>query len=514
MAKLINEKTSQLDGNIFITIQSFDDNSKIEIEKKNNLINSKKETKSDGSYIKYNKENKKIEELSPNGTITKFNPQTGIKIEQKTKDGEKTTFHDNGKISSIQTPNGKYTCFFENGNLSSIHENNYEIKLDINGNKLYELKDNELYINPDYFSYYKLGIKSPDTETHWQENTSLDPNKKTLLCLGGDQTKDARAANGNTNAFASVLGLTPEQLKEIQLCSCYRPGNNTIFYLLRKTNSFEKQINIDYQREVLKKFMPYMAQIKNNKFERYSGEKLAQNFRNIIIQAHCAGANDLPKIAKIFNETLIHLGYNKKEISHAMKQTICITNNSQREFTDDLGFTLIHRYSVKDGQFEPEYNENYSDGYPVLVKDHENFKNKTGNKASFVKIKSNEMLMIFDKILETGNEHNAGFWTTYEKHLTEIGKQQAQLMKQIGQFWYHNQNDISDVENLIKTSSQGTETENFVDKAIKDGKKLKAEHKNPLKNHHILKSAWNKFKSNKIAPEKNGIYKLLSEKER
>lgn len=164
----------------------------------------------------------------------------------------------------------------------------------------------------------------------------------------------------------------------MQLCSCYRPYNFNIGSLLKQLGGTRHQVDNDFTREILQKFMPFMAHNRHGKFEKYTGEELAANFRNIIIQAHCAGANDLSYFSKTFNETLHQLGYTKQEKQKAMQQIICITNNSQREFTDDLGFTMIHRYSVKDGQFEPEYESQYSDAYPLYVESHPDFKSQKG----------------------------------------------------------------------------------------------------------------------------------------
>lgn len=508
MSNLINEEKVEVDGRLK-TIQYFSDGSKIEIVEYNNVIRSKKEIRPDGSYCVYNVDGIKIEELTSDEVFIKYNSTTKNKTEERYKDGKVIIFHQNGNISSIKTKDS-YISYYENGNLASQQEENYEISLDILGNKQYELKDGNLYVNPKFFSYYKLGIKTQDTDTHWQEEVTLNPKKKTLICLGGDQTKDARSANGNINSFAKVIGLSPEQLDTIQMCSCYRPINMGISRLFRKTGGESKQINDDYSREILSKFMPFMAQIKDNKFVRYSGDEVANNFRNIMIQAHCAGANDLGKFSKVFNKTMTELGYKDKEISKAMQQIICITSNSQREFTDELGFTLIHRYSVKDGQFEPEYDENFSDGYPLMLQNHPNFIKREGKKSSFIKLKANEMLMVFDKVLTKGNEHNDGFWTTDKDSLTPIGKQQAELMKQIGLFWYTNTNDISDVEDMIKISSQGKETEKFVIRSLDLGRKIKAEQRNPLKNHHILKKMKNQFNDPNYIPEEIGIFKALA----
>ena len=332
-----------------------------------------------------------------------------------------------------------------------------------------------------------------------------------MLCLGGDQSKDARAANGNINPFAAVLGLTPEQIGEMQLCSCYRPSDLGMTHLLRQSGQYAQQFNNDYKREILQKFMPFMAQVKDGKLEKYSPEELYENFRNIIIQAHCYGANDLPILSQVFKEAMTSLGYSQKEQKNALRQVICITNNSQREFRDNLDFTMIHRYSVKDGQFEPEYETRFSDGYPEFLKNITEYTAQKGEKSAFVPMKNNEVLMVFDKVLIDGSEHNDAFWTTNEKNLIEVGKQQALLMENIGAFWYQNHEDMPDAVNLLQKCSKQNGLEDFVYQSLQQGKKLKKSQRNVLENPLILKSAKNKFNSPNSEPEKTGIYKLLSQ---
>ena len=515
MAEIINEQIRQIDGRINVITQDFSDGSQIEIVKNGDNLRSRKEINPDGSYRTYNAQNQKTEEQTSDGTWRKFNPQTAFLIEEKNADGSIKTFHENGNLSTIRTADGRYYSYYENGNLSVREEKDNILHLFFDGRCAYEFKNGNLTINPDYYSFYRLGVKTKDNETHWEEKTILDPTKKTLVCLGGDQTKGPKAANGNINVFAQVLGLSPEQIDKMQLCSCYRPHcERGLHSLLSKTGKLERQVECDYKREILQKFMPFMAKIKDGKQERYSGEELAGNFRNIIIQAHCYGANDLPRFKKVFSETMEQLGYTDKERQTAMRQIVCITNNSQREFTDNLGFSCIHRYSVKDGQFEPEYEERFSAGYPVFLQKHSDFKAQAGVKSSFISLRANEMLMIFDKVLTHGNEHDAGFWTTNTDNLTVVGKKQADLMKRIGRYWYNNAEDISSISDFVIKAAEGSEAAAFVEKSLAAGQKLKREQQNVLKNKHILKSAWNKFNSPDVAPDKTGIYKLLSEKQR
>lgn len=377
------------------------------------------------------------------------------------------------------------------------------------------------------FSYFHLGMKSNDNENHWIEQCVLNPNKKTLLCLGGGGTIDARAANGNCNCFVDVLGLADEEKSELQLVSCYRPDYKKIRNIQQNPANLIKNINDDYKREILQKFMPFMAQRIDGKFERLTNECLAKNFRNIMIQAHCAGVDDLPKFTKIFKQAMTKLGYSPAVQKHALKQIICVTNNSQREFTDDLGFTIIHRYSLFAGQTSASYDGKYSHAYPLFINQKEVFEDKNGHNMAFIQMKPNEMFMVYDKIAKDiydraeyfdwnyslqEVEHNEAFWMTNPEELTTVGKYQARLMAKLGRFWYNNRQEVPDVLHLLKRITDNSALQAQFRKAVNSGKKLKTEKNNLLVNHHILKSEWNKFKNQNIPALKSGIYKLLSDK--
>lgn len=518
MAKVISEKKQKIDGENYLVTQELSDGSRRELSQNGDKIFKTKTIQKDGSYIEVNENNVKIEELTSDGYLRKFNPQTKKLAEETSPDKVVTRFHENGNIATMRDlQKDIYVSYYENKNLAFYEKKDYALYKNIDGRVNYELKDGKLTINPDYFSYYRLGVKSQNNDEHWEEKCTLNPKKKTLLCLGGDQTKDARAANGNTNAYAAILGLSQEEKDNMQLVACYRPNNLQLKYLWHVAGGFDKQLENDYKREILQKFMPFMARKVDGKFEGLIPKELTENFANIMIQAHCYGANDLPRINKVFRETMTKLGYSEELQKNALRQIICVTNNSQREMTDNLDFSCIHRYSVKDGQFEPEYKTEESAEYPVFVQDYQAFADKKGNKAAFIETKPNEMIMVYDKVLNGDSkkdEHNDAFWTAKEDMLTSVGKCQARLMAKIGQAWYDKKSEMTDISSFLQKITEKSTLHTFVTKALALGKKLKSEKKNALINHHILKSAWNKFKNPIIETPKTGVYKLLSKEYR
>ena len=515
MLEVISEKTQNLGDDYCIVMQELSNGCTRKISKHGTKINSVRITKKDGSYIETNGNNVKIEELTSDGYLRKYDAKTRKLKRETSPDKITKTFYDNGNVETIlDEKNYIVDSFYENGNLNRHEDRNYEVHKDINGNINYELKDGKLTINPEWFSYFRLGVKSRNNPEHWEEKVTLSPKKKTLLSLGGNLTTEADIANGNSNIYFGALGLNEEQKNNMQLVSGYRPDNDHLRFIWYRIGGMEQHIENDYKREILQKFMPFMARRIDDKFERLHPQELLNNFANIMIQAHCYGASDLPRINKIFKQTMTKLGYSEDLQKSALKQILCVTNNSQRDMTDNLDFTCIHRYSVRDGQFVPEYDTAESAEYPVFVQDYPAFAAQKGRQAAFIQTKPHEMIMVYDKILSDESqkdEHLDAFWTTDESMLSPIGKYQARLMAKIGQFWYNNHTEISDVAKFLQKITQGSNLSPFVQKALTLGAKIKAEKKNALINHHILKSAWNKFNNPLRKPLKNGIYKLLSD---
>jgi hypothetical protein len=187
--------------------------------------------------------------------------------------------------------------------------------------------------------------------------------------------------------------------------------------------------------------------------------------------------------------------------------------------TENIPVTTLQRYSTTDGQFEPEYNRKYSNSYPAHLDNNVDYRKKKGIKSSFIKLRANEAVMAFDKILMStdikgsSKEHNEAFFETNPKKLTKVGREQMKLMGLVAQYWYNNHDEIPDAMDLLKKVAKGTDLELFVATSILNGEMLKKEHNNPLRNPHSLKVAVNRFKNPDIEPEHTGIWKLLEKKQ-
>lgn len=363
------------------------------------------------------------------------------------------------------------------------------------------------------FSGFRLGLKTQANRQHWTEDFELDPKKKTVLSLGGGGTLSGYDANGNVNDAVDVLGFTPAQTENMQLVSCYRQRN------------LEGDYVGEFNRQIWQRFKPFMAwKNENGQYERLTNDELAANFRNLIVQAHCAGANELPLLNNALKNVMTKLGYAASAQKYALRQIICITNNSQRELTDRLDFTTIHRYSVTDGQARPTYKKDDSAAYPAFIGDSTIFKQKNGRKAAFVELKSNEMLMVFDKIMvscfqekeyryvDREVEHNEAFWTTNAEDLTPVGRAQVLLMRKLGDFWYNNRRAVPRISDLLRRITTNTPLKPFVERALALGRRVKADKNNVLVNRRILRKAWQQFNNPWWLPApQEGAYKLLSD---
>lgn len=379
----------------------------------------------------------------------------------------------------------------------------------------YTLEDGKLWINPNLSYFFILGMKTQENKEHWTEKFILDPHKKTIICFGGDQTKDARAANGYINQFTKTFGFSDNQQQNMQMLSYYYNLPIEVWWTFRRAANFNDLAEDSYLREALKVFMPFIANETKSGWIKLPDTNLLNNMRNIMFATHCYGIEQMIKIVNVLKQQMLSLGYKEDLVNNALKQILCITNNSQLEMTENIPATTIQRYSVADGQSERDYNSKYSNSYPIHLDTHTEFKKIKGKKSAFIKLKSNELLMAFDKILKTtdiqgsGTEHNEAFFEIDTKKLTKVGKEQMELIRLIVQYWYDNYDEMPSVTNLLKQASKGTDLEMFVATSILNGEILKKEHNNPLRNSHVLTVAKNRFINRDIEPEHAGIWKLL-----
>ncbi|MBO4480553.1 MAG: hypothetical protein J5742_02925 [Alphaproteobacteria bacterium] len=382
----------------------------------------------------------------------------------------------------------------------------------------YKIENGKLWVDPERSTFFVLGLKTTENDEHWTENFVLDPHKKTIICFGGDGTKTARAANGYINQFARTFGFTRQQQENMQMLSYYWNVPKSFrleFYTNATMANREELFNSDYKREVSKVFMPFIAKRTQSGWKKLSDADLLKNMRNIIFTTHCYGTQVMINMLNVLKKQMLSLGYKDKLIETALKQIVSVTNNSQLEMTEDIPTTTLQRYSVADGQSDSDYDFNYSNAYPVHLFKHPEFKKIKGKKSAFIKLKKNDVMMTFDKILTEvsvqydSTEHNNAFFETNTKKLTKVGKEQMDLIRAIAQYWYNNHDEIPDAVDLLKSVSKGTDLEMFVAASVLNGEALKKEHNNPLRNPHVLTVAKNRFKNRDIEPEHTGIWKLL-----
>ncbi|MBQ7633590.1 MAG: hypothetical protein IJS88_05730 [Alphaproteobacteria bacterium] len=473
----------------------------------------------DGSAESYDQYNILTQQTLCDGTTLEFD--NGKLCVKYFPDGSKERYHSNGKISSRTNSDGSLvTDYYENGKISMIfdYKNRHFAAYTADGNIKFTLMPNKSYINTWYYPVIKLGIKDRNHENHWREDFMINPNKKTILFFGGSGTYDGKAANGYLNSVIDIFGMSAKQITDTQLVSAYRSLKHEILkhYISLVNNGcdikeYEQQT---YKKAILAKLMPFMAQQYNGRWERIPPQRLYANFRNLMLISHCYGTKDIYNVADILRQTLNKLGYSTDIQKHALSQIICITNNTQHDFNTKTGFTAYHRYSVFDGQWKKQYNKQYSDNYPVFLEDYPAFHQYKKSKTAFINLNKKEMLLVFNKVLhyQCGkDEHNSAFWTVDRKLLTSAGKMQAELIKSIGQHWFDDNSEITSAADFMKQSTQNLKLRQQISAALINGRKLQKDKINPLHNHSILSSAYEKYKSMGFSPEKHGVWKLLSE---
>lgn len=474
---------------------------------------------SDGSTESYNQWNQLEHRILSDGTTLDYN--NGILHTKCLSDGTREEYFDNGQISLYKNSDGSLIInYYENGekSMTADYKNKHFIAYSADGKIKFDLTPEQSFINEKYYPIIKLGVKDRNYENHWREDIVLNPHKKTILFFGGRATYNGKDANGYLNSVIDIFGMSGAQIADTQLVSAYRSlKHETLGHYISLTGNgfdikeYKKQT---YKKEILSKLMPFMAQQYNGVWERIPPQQLYANFRNLMLMCHCYGAQDICTVADILRQTMTKLGYNPEVQNHALRQVVCITNNTQREFNDNTGFTTFHRYSVFDGQWRKQYDKQYSDDYPVFLENYPAFHQYKKSKAAFVNLNKNEMLLVFNKVLRYKcdmDEHNSAFWTVDKKILTSAGKMQAELIKSIGRHWLEDNNKITSAADFMKQSAQKLKLRQQVSAALINGRKLQKDKINPLHNHSILSSAYEKYKSMGFSPKKHGVWKLLSE---
>ncbi len=474
---------------------------------------------SDGSTESYNQWNQLEHRTLSDGTTLNYN--NGILHTKCLSDGTREEYFDNGQISLYKNSDGSLIMsYYENGekSMTADYKNKHFIAYSADGEIKFNLTPEQSFINEKYYPIIKLGIKDRNYENHWREDIVLNPHKKTILFFGGHATYNGKDANGYLNSVIDIFGMSGAQIADTQLVSAYRSlKHETLGHYISLTDNgfdireYKKQT---YKKEILSKLMPFMAQQYNGVWERIPPQQLYANFRNLMLMCHCYGAQDICTVADVLRQTMTKLGYNPEVQKHALRQVVCITNNTPREFNDNTGFTTFHRYSVFDGQWRKQYDKQYSDDYPVFLENYPAFHHYKKSKAAFVNLNKNEILLVFNKVLRYKcdmDEHNSAFWTVDKKILTSAGKMQAELIKSIGRRWLENNNEITGAADFMKQSTQNLKLRQQVSAALINGRKLQKDKINPLHNHSILSSAYEKYKSMGFSPEKHGVWKLLSE---
>ena len=490
---------------------------KVEIEHFDGFLLGYKISFKNGGEEYYNAKNEKNKEITKEGVVRTF--VNNKKTSEDFPDGSFITYFEDETIKTQRNADGSFIEYYEHDKIKEKGDKNTFFSYSPEGELQYKIENRKMWINPNYFSFIHIGMKTKGNEEHWTEDFELNPKKKTIICYGGDSTDTARGGNGNINAFVYSLGFTQEQKSNLQMLAHYCPKNNELYRRIRryKIINYEELRNNDYHREVAKVFMPFIAKKTEQGWKKLPQNELLENMSNILSTTHCFGTNEMVGISHAINEQMQKLGYKQSLINKALKQNLCITNNSRRDFRDNIQMTMIHRYSVCDGPGDEMYDKDYVNAYQTQLDENAEYSKIKGNKSSFINLNKQEVLMIFDKVLSSEStkyshtEHNQAFFENSQNNLTDVGYKQMKLTQSVVQWWYNNHDEMPNAEDLIIQCGQNAGLEVWTSKSFVSGKLLQKEHNNPLKNPHVLTVAKNRFNNPDIEPEHTGIWKLLQD---
>ncbi len=272
---------------------------------------------------------------------------------------------------------------------------------------------------------FGIGQRVSNNSRHWKEWTgnkhAID--KPTLLVVGGIQTRDARAANGNIKCFRSkidkaeqVLGLYYMLLPTAREKGMELWGA-TVAWELMQRGQF-KLYNEDWRylyghepaslREIPYQyadwfFVNYVLPMLRDKSQNpLPVEQAIKNMRNLNIATYCWGDFFTDKLSKAMKKWVPYMGYSELETAEIMKQVCVLNLTGSLPANRHSGFTTLRVFSICDRTTSMfhwgTYNKFLCDTYW----------DKQGNRGAYVQINPNEALLTVQRFLRPRTDKQTG----------------------------------------------------------------------------------------------------------
>lgn len=299
--------------------------------------------------------------------------------------------------------------------------------------------------------------KTEENLNGWCEVEQISPDEVCVVCLGGDGTQDARAANGSVKGFQEEIDkVFGKGIPVYGVAYNFAKGgqNKTrkMEYVRRgMINSQEQREKIAAMNNGQEPDLAYIEEIykrviepritKNKGTERIDVEEAAAKLRKITFMAHCHGAFVALKLEDIMAQKMSALGYSAKERVLIQKQMLVVAQAPACPLGVSKS-TTVSFLSANDGDMPRPLNylSTYVDkkmredrAYTYAVMENDALGKATtkpfGLKPSFLPGPMGNCFLIKQKYAydkEEGpsliNEKEQGFVGFHDKELTSDGK--------------------------------------------------------------------------------------------
>lgn len=217
----------------------------------------------------------------------------------------------------------------------------------------------------------KLGIRCEKTTNNpngWKEVSPNDFSfsQPLVICLPGDGTTSARAANAMAKNAEQMLGMVglKDHEKDVQIAAVYYDNaednelSDSRQYFL-ESNGLKRKSAKEFSNEA--KNPPYIHQfyqdylkpaISTPEENRLTSEQAMKNMRKINILAHCHGSFFASKLEEIIKEDMSRLGYEPKESKEILSQLAVISISPRANFeksqASQIAFAALDDYHFYD----------------------------------------------------------------------------------------------------------------------------------------------------------------------
>lgn len=197
------------------------------------------------------------------------------------------------------------------------------------------------------------------SKNNWENVNQIPVDKAAVLMLGGDGTRNPKAANGYARKIEHKL--TSEGINDVAIYSVFydfgdeQMGCNPKQARNIQMKQFGRKIQLDTEKtaeNINSKYLKQLFDIVIRPRLEENGKRLPlqaaiQNIRKITFIAHCHGAYTFLKLEEMMQQRMSELGYTVAEKQQIQKQMLCIAHAPQCPLGASKS-TMLSFASIKD----------------------------------------------------------------------------------------------------------------------------------------------------------------------